>query len=74
MYPISKCSTYKFPINELGLASAIFGKNNKKNRFNNRLTTTFPILIAAYIMGRWFARSLENGTMTKASSTKIQIE
>ena len=30
-----------------GLDSAIFGKNNKKKKFKPKLTTTFPILIAA---------------------------
>ena len=34
---------------------------------------TFPIFIAAYIMGFRSARSFENGIIAKASSVKIHI-
>ena len=56
-----------------GLLATNFGKMARKKSVNNKLIETFPIFIAAYLMGFRSARSFENGIIAKASNAKIQI-
>ena len=41
--------------------------------FNNKLITTFEILITAYFIGRLSALIFENGIIANASKARIQI-
>jgi hypothetical protein len=56
-----------------GLLATNSGKIARKNKVNSKLIETFPIFIAAYIMGFRSARSFEKGIIARASSVKIQM-